>query len=49
MPEINPGIFFEIRGDGKVRSYGDDRKIAIDAAVYLKEKFPSEIAPPQRM
>jgi hypothetical protein len=38
--EINPGIFFEIRVDGKVRSYRDDRKIAIDAAVYLKEKFP---------
>ena len=41
MPEINAGACFEIRVDGKVRSYRDDRQTAIDAAIYLKQMHPN--------
>ena len=41
MAEINPCVFFEIRVDGKVRSYRDLRDNAIEAADYLKRKAPS--------
>jgi hypothetical protein len=41
MAEINPGVFFEIRVDGKVRSYRDRRETAIEAGAYLKRKTPS--------
>jgi hypothetical protein len=41
LAEINPGVFFEIRVDGKVRSYRDLRDNAIEGAHYLKRKAPS--------
>ena len=41
LAQINPGGFFEIRVDGKVRSYRDRREVAIDAGNYLKQKNPS--------
>jgi hypothetical protein len=41
LAEINPGVFFEIKVDGKVRSYRDRRETAIEAGAYLKRKAPA--------
>jgi hypothetical protein len=40
VTETNPGVFFEIRVDGKVRSYRDRREVAIEAGAYLKRGTP---------
>jgi electron transfer flavoprotein alpha/beta subunit len=39
--QLNPGANFEIVVDGKPRSYRDDQKIAVEAALYLKSKNPN--------
>jgi hypothetical protein len=36
-----PGAQFEISIDGKPRSYRDQKAVAIEAAEYLKGKFPN--------
>jgi hypothetical protein len=35
-----PGVQFEISVDGKPRSYRDRKAVAIEAAEYLKWKYP---------
>jgi hypothetical protein len=36
-----PSAQFEISVDGKPRSYRDQKAVAIEAAEYLKSKYPS--------
>ena len=36
-----PGAHFEISMDGKPRSYRDRKSVAMEAAEYLKSKYPN--------
>jgi hypothetical protein len=41
VTETNPGVFFEVSVDGKIRSYRDRRETAIGAGAYLRRMAPT--------